>query len=380
VDEHIDFEQKKFRVDATIAPLYEGVNAGNVVPGIGSLDQGLRDLVPLAPPPGGPPGPAPLIKVAKRGAVTGLTKGTVVDFFHDQKVSADPNSATFVAWEFSVKADAAASHEYHQEVELVPGQDTEKIKDKFKDEAVAVEIKQESGKQILRLSGHVFSLAGDSGACVGAAARRIVGLHHAGGRVEVQGIVNGQAQIVELPNGRGVAGYIRAVFHAMGLNEATGVVPPGTATAGAAMALDEARFEAPEAAALADLEKALVRTPAGQRLLLLWERFGEELAHLVHHRRRVLVVWHRAQGPGHAAAFMRALGTPDGRLSQDVAGVRLADFLRRLRDVLLREGDADLRRAIGDHGAFILALAERATSIPDLMKALAETDDPWSPS
>jgi hypothetical protein len=46
-----------------------------------------------------------------------------------------------------------------------------------------------------------------------------------------------------------------------------------------------------------------------------------------------------------------------------------------MRDVLLREGDERLRQDIGDHGDLILALAERATSIPELRAALADADD-----
>lgn len=374
VQEYILFEEKKFFVDATIAPLYEGVKATNVVPDIGPLNQGLRDLVGVAPPPGQPPTP-PLIQVAKRGAVTHVTRGLVVEFFHDIGPVGNPD---FVGWQLTVKTDAANGREFHKDYQLAPGQDTTLIESFFAGQSVHAQIKNESGKQTLSLTGHVFSLAGDSGSCLVDSTRRIVGLHYAGGNVPVRVIVDGAEQEIFVPNGRGVASYIRPVFNKMGLSEQTGVVVPATAASGAAPAFDEDRWETPESAALDHLEKTLAGTRAGQRLRRLWKRFGEDLAELVHHRRRVLVTWHRAQGPGHAAALLRALTEPGGGLPTEVGGVRLVDSLVRMREVLLREGEADLRQAIAEHGDFILALARRATSIPELSRALAEMDDAWS--
>jgi hypothetical protein len=175
-----------------------------------------------------------------------------------------------------------------------------------------------------------------------------------------------------------VASFIRPVFHEMGLDEATGVIPPGSPSSGATLAppeTEEPHWEAPEPPVLEHLDSLLTQTAAGRRLRTFAGRHGEQIAHLVHERRRVLVVWHRAQGPGYAAAFLRALGEPDGRLTQEIGGVRLVDTLSRMRDVLLREGDERLRQDIGDHGDLILALAERATSICELRAALADADD-----
>jgi hypothetical protein len=372
VQDHILFEGKKFFVDATIAPIYDGVKGTNTLPGIGPLDQGLRDIanVPMAG-----SAPAQMIRVAKVGGTTGLTRGTVVELFHN--VTLPSPSETFVTWEIIVRADAAHAKSYDKEVRLAPGQDIENIKSFFAGGTVSAQISGDPERQMLRLSGYVFSLVGDSGSCLVDEGRRILGIHTAGRAIRLQIVENGSTQTTLLPNGLGVSSFIRPVFSQMGLNEATGVIPPGSPSSGAALTppeTEEPHWEAPEPPVLEHLDSMLTLTPAGRRLRAFAGRHGEQIAHLVHERRRVLVVWHRAHGPGYAAAFLRALGEPEGRLPQEIGGVRLVDLFSRMRDVLLREGDEELRRAIGDHGDLILALAERARSVPELRAALAEVD------
>ena len=94
----------------------------------------------------------------------------------------------------------------------------------------------------------------------------------------------------------------------------------------------------------------------------------------MHEHRRVKVAWHRAQGPAFATAMLRAQQRGDGVLPKEINGIALTESLRRMREVLLREGDEELRGAVLAHGDDIVALAEHASSIPALLSALEQAD------
>jgi hypothetical protein len=365
-DDYVVLDNKKFHVDATIAEIRAGVTGSNVMDGVGPLDQGLRDIsgVPLT---GSPQVPVDLITVWKRGAVTELTKGTVTTMFRLVTVPGNPQS--FTSWEFIVKPDPAHSHDYDEEFELAPAQDEQEIRNFFQGKTLTPEITTHGTRRTLRVRGHAFGLKGDSGSVVVDEQRRIVGLLWATPRLLIQ--TANYPFWAELFSGEGAILYIRPVFNKMGLSETDGVIPPGSATAGPPVA--EAEL-APPPEATRDLEAALSRVPAGRQLLVLARRFGERIAHLVHEHRRVMVAWHRAQGPAFAAAMLRAHQRGDGVLPTEINGVAMTDSLRRMREVLLREGDEELRNAVLAHGDDIVALAEHATSIPALLSALEQAD------
>jgi hypothetical protein len=362
------FDGKDYYVDATLATVYAGVEGSNIIEGIGPLDQGLRDLA--AEPLNGS-APAIPIMVQKYGARTGLTQGTVEELFH---LAPAPGGDTEV-WNLQIRP--TAGFHYEEEFELAPGQDAVAIAGQFDGMTVQAQVETTSGSTILKLSGLAFGRPGDSGSCVVDDQRRIVGLYHSGYIVEARVMFGKRSELIKLPKGSGSASFIRPVLDALELNEADAVIPPATPSSGRPVAVIHAAGPAwatPEEPGLEDLQAVLHRTSAGRRLLRLAHRHAAQVAHLVHHRRRVMVSWHRVQGPGFAAALLRAAGGPDGRLPPEIEGVRLVDALHRMRAVLMAEGDAELRQAVRDNGDFVLALAERATSVPAILDALALAD------
>ena len=353
-------------MDATIAEIRAGVTGSNVVDGIGPLDQGLRDIsgVPLT---GTPPHPIELINVQKRGATTGLTKGTVTAMFRMIKVGVPEQLIT--SWEFLVRPDPAHAYDYDEKFELAPDQNEQDIKNFFQGKPLTAEITPSGSRRTLRLHGPVFTQPGDSGSVVVDTERKIVGLLWATPFIDIKTAKD--PFTARLSSGEGMIAYIRPVFHKMGLSESDGVIPPGTLTAGPVVTDVDL---VPPAEVTRDLEAALSRVPAGRQLLDLVRRYGERIAHLVHEHRRVMVAWHRAQGPAFAAALLRGQQRGDGVLPREINGVALSESLRRMREVLLREGDQELREAVLAHGDDIVALAQRATSIPALLAALEQAD------
>lgn len=362
VKRNFAFEGRSYYVDAALATIYAGIGGANTVADIGALDQGLFDLATLAG-----SGSATPVVVRKRGATTDLTQGTVVEFFHSE--------GTETVWNFQIRPDLAHSHAYSDDFTLAPGVDVPALLSLFAGKTVTATTSPSAEGTVLHLSGRVFSRSGDSGSCVVDAQRRIVGLHYAAMTTyEVEVKVDGRVVREKLPLGNGAAAYIRPVFSAMGLSESAGVIPPGSPSAGAVVQVPAVAtgpvWRAPEAEALADLETLLEQSEEGRRLLTVAERHYEQLSRLVHHRRRVMVAWHRARGPAFVAALLEACRNGDGTLPREIDGVRLVDTVARMRSVLIMEGDDDLRRAIDEHGERIAWLATRASSIAELKAAL----------
>jgi hypothetical protein len=370
--DYVAFGGTSCYVDAALALIEKGVGGANehkdlAVAGnpAGKIQTTLHDLLALALPPGGS---APVVR--KRGATTGLTRGTVVE------VAFKRAGATAITSQLRIRPDPAAAVDYSKEVTFAASQDLAEVTQAFAGAPVTA-VPVPGHPRRFKLSGKVFGDSGDSGSCVVDDVNRPVGLYYGSEVRPVTVVEDGKDVPASLKTGYGEAAHIRPVFAAMGLDEATGIIPPVTPSAGAAIAVpDELAAEwSAHPTGVAALDDVLARTPAGRRLRDLAARHADEVAHLVHHRRRVMVTWHRSRGPAFAAVFLRALRGGDARLPAEIDGVRLTETLAGMRVALLAEGDPALRDAVLAHGDALLALAERAGSVPELVQALASMDE-----
>ncbi len=348
---------KTYYVDCTLASVNSGVDAANNYPGIGALDQGVRDLASES---------AIGTVVKKNGSTTGLTTGTVVQMFEVQ-------SDGTTSWELRVRPTAGQS--YSGQWQLSPSEDPAAVQARFTG-SVHATIDSSSGHNILKVTGMVWTLPGDSGSVVVDEQRRVVALHYGGYLTRVRAVVDGNEQDVDVQLGDGTESYIVPVFHALSLDPATAILPPGSPSSGATVEAPELRaMEGSWAAAersMRELERAAAETATGRRLLALLSEHYPSLAHLVHHRRRVTVVWHRNRGPAFAAALLQSMRHRDRSLPTQLSGVRLVDAMRAFRDVILAEGNPALAAAVRAESELILGLAERATSVDALLQALRE--------
>lgn len=392
---------KTFQVDATLAQILDGVKVANVVPDLGPLDQGLRDLttgVTTATPP-------TIIQVRKRGATSATTQGQVVQFF-------DPAGS----WQLRVKPAPGTSYSAQFEVQ---GDDAEiaSIVSQFQGQAVQVENqgRNAAGNTVLKLSGKVFSMPGDSGAPVVDDQRHVVGLVLAG--VVAKATVrqaDGSFQSMGLKTGDSYVEYIQPAFSKLGLDPTAAVIPPGSPSAGALVTMrpgDPAGPKGPppvpDQRTLEWVEAALERTAPGRLLLRAASLHFPEIAHLVHHNRRVKVVWYRNMCHAFAAAFLGAAreprqsplafplspvasddlgplaphvpqapreGAPGLEVPLEIRGVSRSEALRNLRGALAREGSQELRETLSTHGDWIAGLVATASSLPQLLETLATAE------
>jgi hypothetical protein len=186
-----------------------------------------------------------------------------------------------------------------------------------------------------------MSEGGDSGSVyVDANTRRIVGLNHAGS--EGLGFGNHIADVIALLN---------FSFPVMGT---AGAIPVATALP------QPDRPTMLEALAL--YRRELERTEVGQRWLELIRAHAAEVRYLVNHHRETQVAWHRSQGPGFIAHYVKSARDPDHRVPREIGGVRMENLIVSMAAVLQQQGSPELARAITEHYLTALHLARRADS------------------
>ncbi len=386
-----------YYVDATLATINDGVEVSNEAPDIGLYNQGLRNLSPLAltPAPGIESGTGPLINVQKRGATTGVTSGQVVEYWHTQVIE----SVDVPVWQLRIKPVVGEDQEYEQEVEIIlpEHQTREDIVNFFSGHSVScTDLGDGTTGRRFRLSGHTFGRAGDSGSVIVDGDRKIVGLLTSTRAMTVRVFEGEVVQHAKIYSGDAFACYITPVFNELGLSLTGSVISSGSSSAGAAIAIPSPAMSAkpipaipildkPQSPASApsynasstvfhftEVEKALLKTSAGKLLNNLATRFLKQIVYLVHHRRRVTVMYYRRKGPAFANLILKAMQDPAVRIPANIEGISLQNTLRGLRDVLMMEGSSDLKAAIEQHGDWIISLSENINSVEQLLERLED--------
>jgi hypothetical protein len=314
------------------------------------------------------------VAVRKVGATTGLTTGLAVEIASVGRPTA--TSPETLLWEIGIRT--VKGEDFQQDVELAadsldsPGD----VVARFAGETITAQ--QIAGTRKLRFKGTRCSDKGDSGSVWIDDLGAVVGLHFAGSEQRVLTTSSGTS-FVAVPTGRARACHIHAVFQRLDLQPADAIEVGPKPTSGASVAvppdpIPDVSFPPASAQALdarlEHLEAVLTHSAQGMRLLAAVRRHWDEVATLLHHRRRVTVAWHRHKGPAFTAAFMRGLQEAVPRFPSEIGGHRLPDLLRAMHRALIEEGSEDLQRCLSDEGPSLLALAERARGFEELAALL----------
>jgi hypothetical protein len=183
-------------------------------------------------------------------------------------------------------------------------------------------------------------------------------------------------QHARLYAGDAFACYIHPIFSELGLNPVSAVITSGSSSAGAAIAVPSQNYKIDSHSYdFTEIEKSLLKTAAGKLLNELTNRFLRQIVYLIHHRRRVTVMYYRRKGPAFANLILKAMKNPDIKIPSAIDGVSLQDALRGLRDVLIMEGNADLKSAIEKHGNWVISLSENITSVDQLLERLENSSE-----
>jgi hypothetical protein len=374
-----------FAVDAGLVALAADVNSYNRMPELGQIED-QRDLIAewaLAIPPPPPllgtattPVPTPVtlattrqILVKKYGATTKLTVGRIRQLAWKQ-VRANPTTINF-ALAFEIEAEPTSPlfvEEYEvdlsRHVKPSGGQMTiAEVQAQIAGPHVTVTVGGSAKTPTLKISARTFCQPGDSGAPIVDENHKVIGLVQSG--LFKRLFVNGKENPALISGGNAQGIFIRAIFERLGV----GFLKGGFHAAGApivvpGMLLERGHFDWTVANALLGRVEA---TPAGARMAAAGRRHASEIRHLIHHRRRVTVTWHRFKGPAFVVSLARAMQQPDASAPAAIDGVRLIDAVRALRNVLVAEGSLSLQASIAEHEDDFFRLAERDVTMARLL-------------
>jgi hypothetical protein len=349
-----------YMVDCAIASIDSEVNGRKHIPGAGSVS-GSGDISD---------DPTP-ITVVKRGAITGVTKGTVTD------VDFDPHGPAGDMRLIRVRPLAGHTAPFEKDFNVPDDGTMEYCLTQYPLQSRGGTATQ-VGDNRVRFSLPAFTVPGDSGAVlVNDSSREIVGMIVSGDVFTFRSYnEEGRLGTGGMPAGDGWACHIQPVLGELDIRIDPSTEPSSMSTARLSPG-DAIDADPPEPGKLelintrlATLENVLETSEKGRLLNDLVRRHADELMNLVHHRRQVLVQWHRNKGPAFAALLLDALVEEDMPIPRLVNGVQCDTLLRRMRDVLAVEGSIALREAIRTHERFIFELLSESRTVNELVSRL----------
>jgi hypothetical protein len=371
-----------FAVDAALVNLDAKANASNVVPKIGVI-KSVRDLIgewglasqsqtDLAVP------VVKQVKVAKFGSSTGYSEGTIRRLARQHaieqaagqtlerdvllfEIQANPGQKPFTA-EYELDMPRFLQTEGLAQASAIAAQFNTSP-------ALNATIGGSATSPTLKIVGNTFSQPGDSGAPIVDENGRIVGMLASGTFGSVY--VKGRQEPARIATGESQAIFIKAALDKLQVD----FLPAGQNTAGATvvvpgMAVSRGWRAALHRPTLDQIATAIEDTPQGSRLVALARRHSDEVRHLIHHRRRVTVTWHRYKGPGFVASLMRGDQSAGALMPSEIDGVPLTEALRAMTRVLRAEGSAALQAELLGCEGELLVLAAHATTLTELDLAL----------
>jgi hypothetical protein len=119
-------------------------------------------------------------------------------------------------------------------------------------------------------------------------------------------------------------------------------------------------------------ERRLAETPLGRDLLALGYHHAPEVERLVHHHRRVTLVWHRSRGPAWAAHLINASREDDYEIPAEVGGVSSAELLERMHAALYAHGSEALRADLDRWAEPLIAAAIAAAGVAELIAQIED--------
>ena len=120
-----------------------------------------------------------------------------------------------------------------------------------------------------------------------------------------------------------------------------------------------------------ELEAIVRARPGGGALLDDFAPIADEAQFLVQHNRRVGAAWQRNAGPAFARAVVDSGFDENAEIPRSIGGATLEGLLLAMADVLQQYGSLPVRRAIAEHAPDVLRGARRATTLGELVDALA---------
>ncbi len=369
------FDGKSYWVDAGLIQINPDVARSNTIDGIGPINAQIRDLA-LEPSTGGStPGssaPAVPIPIHKRGAITDVTHGTVVEFCHQQTIEGSP----VTLWEMIILPGSGYHYSETYRISTDESRSLEQIISIYTGEPVtATRVNpNDVNDRRIHFEGTVFSMKGDSGSICVDDARHASGLLYANRGLTLN--IEGETRPVFIPSGRSISCYIKPVLLALSLNLSNAIFVSASPASGAILVQpgdtltigSEPNVDLAEA--VNRFGEKFQKTTGGQHLLEIFREYHREVLDLINRRRHVTVAWQRGKGPAFVAAFLNAIQLDEQQIPKRVAGHSIEELIEQMNIAFQQEGSDRLRQAIEQEREFISQLVSQCETFDDLFHFL----------
>ena len=369
---NVQYNGTQYWVDAAIANVNSDVHTSNEVQMIGAL-QGYEDLTPYVSNPASLP---QNYAVQKTGRSTPLTHGVISELSPSEEVEGDKPNTSITAYNLIMVNPVPPYKTITESYHIDPGQKAAIIA-KVKSQDINHNVTITDNGDQLSFSMNVFAVAGDSGAVLVNAQKKVVGLICSASHVNID-IINefGNPDQATIWTGMAIACHIEPVMQEMDIDI---IVGPET-TAGNVLdledvELDQAGVELDRAEEAPDLETALSRAeadlralPQGEELIGIIGQHGEEVRELVHHYRPVKVVWHRNQCPAFAVSIIDAVRDHLASIQREIKGIPITTAVVHLRQALLQYGSPALRHSLQLYGGIVEEALSSCETYSDLLR------------
>jgi hypothetical protein len=357
----------RFRVDVGLAKIDDAItNTSNYLSSLPAT-LAFHDLTPMVMQP-----TPTVVAVWKQGARTGQSKGVVVELLS----AVNFNGTGYVLWALQIDAtDATKVDETLTTTAIEDMARAPALPDMMLNRAFTITDLTPPATPpppdtrtsvTLRWQGMPFGRHGDSGSAVFDSNGNVVALLTGVDTYMFMGPVGiendwGGGTVIEV--GPTHASYITQTFAALGL-DASAMMSASQQSAGTIVTpvLQPAR--------LREVARALDRSEAGRSVHALVVRHADEIASLVHHRRRVTIAYHRSKASAYAALLLGSLANFDAALPAHIDGITPRKALAALLTALHAEASTLLRTDLDQHAAWLCDLVDDATSIEAIFTRL----------
>jgi hypothetical protein len=355
--------EAEYFVDAAIASIDSGVTALRIINGVGAI-AGIADRTATPTRPDGRP-----FRVRKHGARTGVTQGHISDVGFTLRAGSGPSPMRLIV----VQPDPDHSFLFRQRLR-VPEDILYDLLDAFPLRAFRGRATQ-VGDDEIEFEARVFGAQGDSGSCLvdvsDGEPGHVVGVLVAGTVFPIPAYSeDGRLRTFGMPSGGAYCCHIGPVVEQLHITLEPSVAHPDAefdVLPGADLRPQGSDRVVTLNRRLVELERELDARIRGRHVTDLLRRHADELVELVHHRRRVMVQWHRNKGPVFAKSFIDGI-IGDAKIVTTVDRVSRSQLLRRMHDALMAEASPRLKQSLDEDGAFLLDVLERSDSIDELVE------------
>lgn len=363
---------KDYFVDAAIASIDPGVTASKCIIDIPTIN-GSGDVTDS------PTRGEDVITVRKTGIKTGNTKGEIEDVYFTTPLPMGTWVGRTPTGVFTVRPVTGFGFDYSVILQIrdaeIEGYYLSKEETIATFEAGAFNgTLTDLGDDKYEFSCELFVDTGDSGALIIDDTDAAVGMVFAGAIQTVPYYdEKGKEKFFQMPLGYAYCVHIRPLMDALGItiDASTGTCSSADLVVPESRMADGEPLDFPSVnQGLANLRGELQHSLFGKEMLYIIDTGISELVKLVHHNRKAVVAWNRANGPAYLASLLKCTTDYQRPLPKKVKDTPVETILQAMYKVLTETGSPFLRKALEQHKESLFYLLLECDNLQNLLKEI----------